>query len=319
MKSRKSGPPANLANNATKKGICSKVSNFSRKDSLLTNRMKQALEDAELFYKEGIIAIPAHTPTEYGCSCYRGKECTSPGKHPCADERGIKRTSPTEHVLKWISKYREINLAVLTGKESGILILDVDKKSGGFDSLKYLESTFSSLPQTWITETGGGGKHFWFKYNGNDIGNPTGFKKGIDIRCNGGIAIAPSSLHSSGNYYRWSDEFHPAWTELAPTPQWLIDLIKNKTSTSSKNSYNSKEKFNLRSLFFEDLHNGQRNSRILSMGGHLIARKVDPYVVTELMLAVNSHRCKPALKPEEIINIIRSICRMEAKDRGIYE
>ena len=46
----------------------------------------------------------------------------------------------------------------------------------------------------------------------------------IDVRCNGGLVVAPPSNHFSGKNYQWDDETTP----IAICPDWLFDLLPMK-------------------------------------------------------------------------------------------
>jgi hypothetical protein len=83
------------------------------------------------------------------------------------------------------------------------------------------------LPTTGIVNTGGGGAHFYFKHPGFTVRSRSpGFGAeypGLDIKGDGGYAIAPPSNHVSGNKYTWEHE-----DELAEIPDRLLALIKEE-------------------------------------------------------------------------------------------
>ena len=49
---------------------------------------------------------------------------------------------------------------------------------------------------------------------------------------------------------------------------------------------------------------GERNTEICRLSGHLLARRVDPLVVLELMQAFNATRCSPPLPDEEVTRTV---------------
>ena len=64
----------------------------------------------------------------------------------------------------------------------------------------------------------------------------------------------------------------------------------------------------------EGVNEGERNSTIASLTGHLLWHGVDPQVALELMLAWNRLRCCPPLDDEEVARVVASITRLhEAK------
>src|SRR5690606_13315370 len=51
--------------------------------------------------------------------------------------------------------------------------------------------------------------------------------------------------------------------------------------------------------------------------GHLLRRRVDPYVALELALCWNATRCRPPLPEAEVLRTVDSIARAEARRRGV--
>lgn len=81
------------------------------------------------------------------------------GKRPIVRWRAYQDDLPTEKQLyKWFSRWPKANLFVVTGAISNIVVLDVDPKHGGKESLKKLEARHGILPETVESLTGGGGR-----------------------------------------------------------------------------------------------------------------------------------------------------------------
>jgi hypothetical protein len=123
-------------------------------------------------------------------------------------------------------------VAIATGVESGIFVLDIDPGSGGDESLADMERTFESLPETPLSLTGSGGQHYIFKNpEGAVITNAAGtnLKKhgfpGIDVRGEGGQISAPPTIHRSGVAYEWEILGDPLDVKVAEAPSWLVDLL----------------------------------------------------------------------------------------------
>lgn len=114
----------------------------------------------------------------------------------------------------WAS--RESNIAIVTGAISGLLVLDLDSAEA------VAEAEALGLPDTIRAKTAKG-QHVYFRHPGGKIGNRAGIKPGWDIRGDGGYVVAPGSLHPCGAEYAWHHP--PGLFELAPPPQWLLDLI----------------------------------------------------------------------------------------------
>jgi len=93
---------------------------------------------------------------------------------------------PTEkEVTDWWTKWPEANIGIITGKVSGLSVVDVDVRKGG---------VLDIFPQnTTLIKTGNGGYHLYYKYH-EGLGNRTEILKGIDIRSDRGYVVAPPSV-----------------------------------------------------------------------------------------------------------------------------
>jgi Bifunctional DNA primase/polymerase, N-terminal len=176
----------------------------------------------------GLAVFPLNFPKPQrdgtlACSCGRS-DCENPAKHPFGlrAPNGFKNaTLDYQRITQWWRRYPQLNIGVATGD---VIVLDVDPRHGGFDSLAELEAEHDVLPHTWTVRTGGNGRHLYFAGpSGVTIRNSVGrLGPGLDIRGAGGFSIAPSSRHISGARYSWEA---PDEAPLAPMPTWLIDKL----------------------------------------------------------------------------------------------
>lgn len=58
------------------------------------------------------------------------------------------------------------NAGILTGKQNNIIVVDVDPKNGGFESLAKLEDEIGPIKDSsnYVVKTGSGGYHIYFSY-----------------------------------------------------------------------------------------------------------------------------------------------------------
>lgn len=126
-----------------------------------------------------------------------------------------------EGLHDWFQRSPNYNVGIVTGKLSGLVVLDVDPGHGGTASLKKLAREEGRLPQTMAAITGGGGRHFYFRHPGEEVHNRAGIRPGIDLRGDGGCIVAPPSVHPSGKRYRWVKGRAPGQIEPALLPDWL--------------------------------------------------------------------------------------------------
>ena len=102
-----------------------------------THRVNPCLTAALDYARRGWPVIPLHTLTADGCSC-RG-ECSSVAKHP-RTEHGLKdATTDKETIRRWWQEWPDANVGVVAGAASGLVVLDVDPRHGGDESLRELE------------------------------------------------------------------------------------------------------------------------------------------------------------------------------------
>lgn len=130
------------------------------------------------------------------------------------------------------------NIGILTGKPSGIVVVDVDIKNDGLEYWQELINKYD-LPSTFTVQTGGGGRHYYFNYDERTQtlrnSSRTINGKGIDLKTNGGQVVFPGSIHpETGEKYAIIEGVN--FTEegdesiiIASMPDWLFDLFaKNK-------------------------------------------------------------------------------------------
>jgi hypothetical protein len=136
-------------------------------------------------------------------------------------------TTDPATIRRWLDRFPRANLAVRTGPESNLLVLDVDGVEGE-RSLVELERRHGPLPELYPMQWTGGGRGGWqafFAYPaGRQIGN-SGGKLGpkLDTRGNRGYALVPPSVTSAP--YRWAVDRKPGNIPPGDAPAWLVDLL----------------------------------------------------------------------------------------------
>lgn len=215
-------------------------------------------------------------------------------------------------INEWWRKEPLANVGIRTGKVSGIVVLDIDPRHGGTESLINIEKQYGPLPHTIRSQTGGGGQHIFFLYPGSHISNKTqlGGWPGIDVRGDNGYIVAPPSIHNSGNSYQWvvNSMPNPNTPGLAPLPPWLLKLLS--LSTKSRKPLQG-----WRKTFIEGAQEGTRNETLASIIGHLLAHKIDPFITAGLMLAWNQTKNSPPLTEKEVLSTVDSIAKKELQRR----
>jgi len=277
--------------------------------------IKKRLEQAALIYATRFkwAVIPIHSINDGCCTCQKS-DCHCPGKHPLT-KNGVKDASlDTKIISEWWGRRPFANIGIATGAESGFFVLDVDGQSGA-ESLQEIEEQYGKLPNTVEAITGGGGRHILFRYPFDMvIGNKVALAPGLDIRGHGGYIVAPPSVHISGKQYHWEASSRPGEAELAEAPGWVLAMLaKDRPQGMSRSGED------WRQLVSAGVAEGQRNSTIAALAGHLLRRYIDPYIVIELLKSWNSSHCKPPLQGEEVYAAIESIAKLEAYRRGLVK
>lgn len=202
-----------------------------------------------------------------------------------------------KEIKKWWKKYPDANVGVITGKISGITVVDVEK--GGMTA---------GYPETRTVRTGGGGFHFYYKYS-ERFKNAVRIKELTDIRNDGGYVIAPPSIHQSGKKYKILSK-----KKIQPFPVDLFikEEVKNKQSEMSSK--------------FDGAKKGGRNQKAASICGSLL--KMVPYKYREEIVwpAMKDWNQKnnPPLDEDELRKVFDSISsradfNQEDRDKEILE
>lgn len=188
-----------------------------------------AADAAAGYLRRGWVVLPMHTATAgAGCTCPAGSSCGSPGKHPRL-RWPAGAAPPTAHDVRgWWRRWPAAGVGILTGA-SGLLVVDVDPRHGGDETLRRVEADYGPLPVTLRSVTGGGGEHFVFTAVDGVRPSAGMLGAGVDIRAGRSLIVAPPSVHAAGRPYRWLDPETP----VARPPAWLIRLVSPPPPTRS--------------------------------------------------------------------------------------
>lgn len=169
-------------------------------------------------------------------------------KHPAVEYTRYRTESVTDDIYdKGFWHYN--NLQIMTGaKTSGkmkVVVVDLDGPEAVAAWKKMCRVKGYKFEGTWISVTGGGGKHIYFELPAgvtevtsrqiwglwDTFGGPLGngcFVKHKEIRILGdnSLAVAPPSKHiETGKEYRWMGAYGPAvYSRPAAAPEWLLKM-----------------------------------------------------------------------------------------------
>ncbi len=197
----------------------------------------RSLLDAALAYAaEGWPVLPVAGLSSAGeCRC--GRSCESPGKHPLSGHGVHEATTDPVLIEEWWRRSPGANVGIATGAASGLIVVDLDLRMGGRESLQTLVAGGHQLAPTLTSHTGGRGLHlFYAQPSGiaipNTVGRLPGLAQalpGIDLRGDGGYVVAPPSIHASGCRYRWDRRW------IADLPSWMLPrpMVPTRAATFS--------------------------------------------------------------------------------------
>lgn len=207
-------------------------------------------------------------------------------------------------IKSWWQKTPDANVGIATGGRSGIVVLDVDPRHGGDESLLTLATEHGKLPDTVESMTGSGGRHIIFAHPGCEIGNTSNNPaQGLDIRGDGGYIVAPPSLHPNGKFYEWEPSCKPSQTELAPMPEWFIDLLKVRPSSNGNGKHAEP--------VGEKITEGGRNQTLTSLAGSMRRRGMSQDSILAALVTENDLKCSPPLDEDDIRKIAKSVSQYE--------
>jgi putative DNA primase/helicase len=226
-------------------------------------------------------------------------------KHGYKDATTDERT-----ILSWWTRWPNANVGIATGSPSGVVVLDVDPRGGGLESLRDLMDRHGPLPQTPIVETGGGGLHYYFAVRGSV--RTRRLAPGLELKADGGYIVAPPSLHPNGKPYRWLHGLSPKDLRLAELPEWI--LAPPPSADGTRAAPEAPDAPALPVSGDQDapetvVHEGQRHNFLVRLAGKLRAAGFSVEAIESALLTENARRCRPPLPDREVRAIARSFAK----------
>jgi len=269
------------------------------------------LEAALSYARRRWPVLPLYGVDENGrCECGKA-DCQNPGKHP-RTRNGVKDATTHEATIQgWWQQWPTANVGIATGAHSGIIVLDIDPRHGGSESLRILEGQYGRLPKTPRATSGGGGEHFYLKHPGVGftVRNTSrlGHLPGVDLKGDGGYIVAPPSLHVSGNRYQWRRSAHPDLIDLTEAPAWLLELASLPRADESAKEESPTRKW---AKLLEGVPYGQRHDTAVRIAGYYVGIGREPEEIQAMLLGFASE-CDPPHDPEDIKSIVRDLTEKE--------
>lgn len=201
-----------------------------------------------------------------------------------------------ETITGWWDKQPDANPCVLCGPDSGIMVLDVDPRNGGNESFSRLEKELGPLPETLTVSTGGGGAHYYFRYQALGKASFNGSRPGLDLKVGdggGSFVFGPGTRRTKhdGRPYTLYEK-HEAVADLPAA--WVAAL------TASSNGTKPADPSPL-----QRIPEGRRNDALTRLAGRYRKQGHRPDQI-EVLLRLDNTRCEPPLPESEIATILKS-------------
>ncbi len=221
--------------------ICNIQWSFLQRFTALEINSMDRIDRIQLYMDCGFIVLPTAYPvlTEDAveCSCSRGINCPSVGKHPIHKYKYIDPFNyecMKDHYLEEFKNNPNLNVGF---KVMGYSVLDVDNKNGGDKSLACLLRDYEMDFNHVISVTCSNGQHI---YASNiHLKNTAGvLGDGLDVRSEDGFVVAPGSVHKSGTLYQWNEIGEVA---TMPNDWFYTETEENEISSGKKSSNRSNQ------------------------------------------------------------------------------
>lgn len=193
------------------------------------------------FCAAGLRIFPLHRIESGKCSC-GDKDCHAVGKHPTRNNWTHAPVVDESVIESWLDgEFIEAATGFGWALDGQHIVIDVDPRNGGNESLKMLEDDLGlSLSEDChaVVKTGGNGLHFYYlKPAGADLAwkMPTKYV-GIDIKQGGGYVVMPESVHISGNRYQWLNFAKSNIDQLSYLPEALAKMLARPKHEANSNT-----------------------------------------------------------------------------------
>lgn len=235
-------------------------------------------------------------------------------------------------VNEWINKWGNINIGIVTGRVSSLLVFDCEDEQTYKKLISVLGDFNKDLADTATVQTGKG-YHLYYRIDSNLL-IPSRIKYEIfkdviiDVSAEARYVFAPPSIHINGKQYQWIKELD----HIKYCNDNDILQILGATIGDSRTEYTGKKKINTNinevpdeklrhylgdkvtnTLSFDQMiHNGipkgKRNNTLAAISGKLL-RHYDPFLSFHLLQYIDAKYCKPPIQSESGIGSLETIIK----------
>jgi|GEM_PF-1310668 len=211
-------------------------------------QLTSALECAAWGFAVIALYEPLYCGEKACCTCSKCSACRHIGKHPRYATgtltNGAYSATTNQTVIRgWWSTWPNANVGIATGEISNLLVIDIDPRHGGDETLDELVALLGPLPPTVEVLTGDGGRHLFYRDVPGETRGDLGV--GVDIMSDGRFVVASGSVHRSGRRYSWELSSDPSQAAVAELPErWKEFLLEAGRGVGGENRENSEDREN---------------------------------------------------------------------------
>lgn len=204
------------------------------------------------------------------------------------------RIADPDEIESWFEKFPQAGIGIVTGKISGITVVDIDVKEEPHMKPE-------DFPETYTVHTPSGGAHLYYEYQTGIKNVARGFDHlpGVDIRNDGGYVVAPpSSGYKIGQNLKWSN---------FPIEQFTS--TKGKRTNSKVGSFSLVENTGVGS--------GGRNDSITKVIGSMLATVPEGLWIEQVWPVIEkiNQTYSPPLSHDELKRTFESIATKEKQSK----
>lgn len=286
--------------------------------------MSNTLDAARIYLQHGLSIIPLAPLSKIPIEGFDVMEYRS-------------RLATEEEIQGWWGNDPNMNIGIVTGNLSGIVVIDLDKYDEKY-SEEITKEYFGENLECPRVESPNGGQHLYFK-NPEDANLTIGARKlpGIDLRGEGGYIVAPPSMGTNGKKYRWSKHF--TRKILPDLTRKAIDALYQSSSNSSNGIYTNTNNIynnNKSTLYRADdnscgqdaniahnaytiLQKGTRDDDLFHIANWLLkGGRGENYV--KQVLEILGKNANPPFPPKELsLKIQSALSRQERRERNLTD
>ena len=226
-------------------------------------------------------------------------------KEPMVPWKKYQTELPTEkEVREWFVEWPDANIALVTGKVSGVTVIDIDGPQG----MEIMDELLPESIKTPTVRTPKGGRHLHFQYDPRLVSRSRDLVD-IDTKNDGGLVTLPPSVGQNGNPYVWLDSFNITNLPLAQVPESYINAV----SKNQDSRYPARRVEDIDVAFTK----GMRDETLFHISHTLVKGGMQPENVEKVLIQLAGSCVPPFPKREALIKVRSAVERAFRSERNL--